>query len=196
MKVKMLSFLLMIAGLATFAYGGWKIFDMNRQTDISLTEAKEAIASSQSARSAKHPSAPASFKPAAGEAAGILHIPKLGAELPIVEGTSPDDLEKGVGHYKGSYYPKQNGQIVLSGHRDTVFRRTGELEIGDKLKIELPYGSFEYEITHTKIVDQSDTSIITLQREKEELLLTTCYPFSYIGNAPERYIIYAKPLKG
>ncbi|KUL15629.1 hypothetical protein CHCC14820_2376 [Bacillus paralicheniformis] len=194
MKVKMLSFLLMTAGLAIFAYGGWKIFDMNRQTDISLTEAKEAIASSQSVRSAKHPSAPASFKPANGEAAGILHIPRLGAELPIVEGTSPDDLEKGVGHYKDSYYPKQNGQIVLSGHRDTVFRRTGELEIGDKLKIELPYGSFEYEITHTKIVDQDDTSIITLQHEKEELLLTTCYPFSYVGNAPERYIMYAKPL--
>ncbi len=194
MKVKMLSFLLMTAGLAIFAYGGWKIFDMNRQTDISLTEAKEAIASSQSVRSAKHPSAPASFKPTNGEAAGILHIPRLGAQLPIVEGTSPDDLEKGVGHYKDSYYPKQNGQIVLSGHRDTVFRRTGELEIGDKLKIELPYGSFEYEITHTKIVDQDDTSIITLQHEKEELLLTTCYPFSYVGNAPERYIMYAKPL--
>jgi len=190
----MLSFLLMTAGRAIFAYGGWKIFNMNRQTEISLTEAKEAIASSQSVRSAKHPSAPASFKPANGEAAGILHIPRLGAQLPIVEGTSPDDLEKGVGHYKDSYYPKQNGQIVLSGHRDTVFRRTGELEIGDKLKIELPYGSFEYEITHTKIVDQDDTSIITLQHEKEELLLTTCYPFSYVGNAPERYIMYAKPL--
>ncbi len=189
----MLSFLLMTAGLAIFAYGGWKIFDMNRQTDISLTEAKSHCI--ESIRPfGKAPSAPASFKPANGEAAGILHIPRLGAQLPIVEGTSPDDLEKGVGHYKDSYYPKQNGQIVLSGHRDTVFRRTGELEIGDKLKIELPYGSFEYEITHTKIVDQDDTSIITLQHEKEELLLTTCYPFSYVGNAPERYIMYAKPL--
>nr|WP_328700283.1 sortase [Bacillus sp. NSP9.1] len=91
--------------------------------------------------------------------------------------------------------PKQNGQIVLSGHRDTVFRRTGELEIGDRLNIELPYGSFDYRITNMKIVDKEDTSIITLQHEKEELLLTTCYPFSYIGDAPKRYIIYAKPLQ-
>jgi sortase A len=59
--------------------------------------------------------------------------------------------------------------------------------------MEMPYGSFSYEITDTKIVKSDDTSIITLQHEKEELILTTCYPFSYVGNAPERYIIYAKP---
>ena len=132
------------------------------------------------------------FAPEMGKASGILTIPKLKADLPIVEGTDADDLAKGVGHYKGSYYPDQNGQIVLSGHRDTVFRRTGELDIGDQLKITVPYGEFVYEITHTKIVDQHDTSIITLQNEKEELVLTTCYPFHFVGNAPERYIIYAK----
>lgn len=92
-------------------------------------------------------------------------------------------MEKGIGHYKGSYYPDENGQIFLSGHRDTVFRRTGELKKGDQLKVLLPYGSFSYEIDKTKIVDQKDTSIITQQHNKEELILTTCYPFSYIGNA-------------
>ncbi|MED2978724.1 class D sortase [Bacillus swezeyi] len=198
MKIKVFSFFLMAAGLIIFAYGGWKIFDMNRQTDMSLSEAKETVAAGSSGSSSKAFSEgkpPESFKTATGEVVGILKIPRLKAELPIVEGTSPDDLEKGVGHYKESYYPKQNGQIVLSGHRDTVFRRTGELEIGDLLKIELRYGSFEYQITNTKIVDKDDTSIITLQYEKEELLLTTCYPFSYVGNAPQRYIIYAKPLE-
>ncbi|MFT0802554.1 class D sortase [Bacillus swezeyi] len=199
MKIKVFSFFLMAAGLIIFAYGGWKIFDMNRQTDMSLSEAKETVAAGSSGSSSKASSEggkpPESFKTATGEAVGILKIPRLKAELPIVEGTSPDDLEKGVGHYKESYYPKQNGQIVLSGHRDTVFRRTGELEIGDLLKIELSYGSFEYQITNTKIVDKDDTSIMTLQHEKEELLLTTCYPFSYVGNAPQRYIIYAKPLE-
>lgn len=60
------------------------------------------------------------------------------------------------------------------------------------MKILLPYGSFSYEIEKTKIVDKNDTSIITLQHDKEELILTTCYPFTYIGNAPKRYIIYGK----
>jgi sortase (surface protein transpeptidase) len=61
-------------------------------------------------------------------------------------------------YYKGSYYPDENGQIVLSGHRDTVFRRTGELKKGDQLKVKLPYGSFQYKIENMKIVDKNDTS--------------------------------------
>ncbi|MER2057688.1 MAG: class D sortase, partial [Niallia sp.] len=130
--------------------------------------------------------------PSIGDAVGLLVIDKIDGELPIVEGTDPDDLEKGVGHYKGSFYPEENGQIVLSGHRDTVFRRAGELEIGDELKIVLPYGEFSYQITSTKIVEADDRSIITLDNTKEELILTTCYPFRFVGNAPQRYIIYAE----
>ncbi|BBP87118.1 hypothetical protein BsIDN1_07360 [Bacillus safensis] len=117
------------------------------------------------------------FAPQTGEAIGLLHIPKLKAELPIVEGTDADDLAKGVGHFHESYFPNEHGQIVLSGHRDTVFRRTGELVKGDQLIIELSYGRFVYVIEKTKIVKKDDQSIITLQQEKEELVLTTCYPF-------------------
>lgn len=186
-KLKMFSFLLIACGLVFSGYGIWKIVDGNMKTGESMAQAKEVIST-----------APAeefdieAFAPETGESVGILSIPRLEKELPIVEGTDPNELEKGVGHYKGSFYPEQNGQIVLSGHRDTVFRRTGELEIGDTLKIQLAYGTYEYKITHTKIVDQNDMSVITLQNEKEELILTTCYPFSYVGNAPERYIIYAE----
>lgn len=111
-----------------------------------------------------------------------------------MEGTDPDDLEKGVGHYKGSAYPLQNDQIVLSGHRDTVFRSLGEVKIGDTFVIELPYGEYTYEMVDSKIVDADDTTIIKSTAPREELVITTCYPFSYVGNAPDRYIIYAKPV--
>ncbi|MEC0419705.1 class D sortase, partial [Bacillus subtilis] len=133
------------------------------------------------------------YKPPTGDVSGLLTIPAIKAELPIVEGTDPNDLAKGVGHYKGSYYPEQNGQIVLSGHRDTVFRRAGELRKGDTLRVDTGYGGYDYIIKDMKIVSKDDNSIITLQHEKEELILTTCYPFSYIGDAPDRYIIYAYP---
>ncbi|MCJ8221964.1 class D sortase [Bacillus paralicheniformis] len=182
---KNLPILIIAAGLVLIGYGVWKVMDTSKKTEQTLEAAKLAIGHPQKADRDR-------FKPKFGEAAGILEIPKIHAELPIVEGTDADDLEKGVGHYKGSYYPNDNGQIVLSGHRDTVFRRTGELKRGDRLKILLPYGSFSYKIEKTKIVDKNDTSIITLQHDKEELILTTCYPFSYIGNAPKRYIIYGK----
>jgi sortase A len=188
--MKKLSYLLIVVGLCIVGYAGWQIVDTKMQTSTSLVEAKEIVESPPSKEVYKEEDG--TYRPPIGEAVGILQIPKLNADLPIVEGTDPDDLEKGVGHYKGSYYPTENGQIVLSGHRDTVFRRAGELEIGDSLEIALPYGNFEYEITETKIVEPDDLSIITLQNEKEELILTTCYPFSYVGNAPQRYIIYAK----
>ncbi|MDR7909993.1 class D sortase [Bacillus velezensis] len=184
---KYLPICIIIAGLVVTGYGVWKVMDISHKTEQTLDKAKHATEKSENSKKED-------FNPKFGEAVGILEIPKINAELPIVEGTDADDLEKGVGHYKGSYYPDENGQIVLSGHRDTVFRRTGELKKGDQLKVKLPYGSFSYEIVKTKIVDQKDKSIITLQHNKEELILTTCYPFSYIGNAPKRYIIYGKPI--
>jgi sortase A len=188
---KTLSLLLIIGGLLFTGYGVWQIVETNVKTNQSLADAQAAIRSSE-AKKMPSPSQEKRYEPEIGDAVGILKIDRLNAELPIVEGTDPDDLEKGVGHYKGSYYPNENGQIVLSGHRDTVFRKAGDLIIGDSLKILLPYGEFEYKIKSTKIVDADDMSIITLQNEKEELILTTCYPFRFVGNAPERYIIYAE----
>ncbi|MCY9234652.1 sortase SrtA [Bacillus spizizenii] len=193
---KVIPLVIIAVGLVITGYGGLKLIDTNMKTEQTLKEAKLAAEKPQEASGTKQSAGQAenkaSFKPETGQATGILEIPKINAELPIVEGTDADDLEKGVGHYKDSYYPDENGQIVLSGHRDTVFRRTGELEKGDRLRIILSYGDFTYEIVKTKIVGKDDTSIITLQHEKEELVLTTCYPFSYVGNAPKRYIIYGK----
>ncbi|MEH7375621.1 class D sortase [Neobacillus drentensis] len=183
--------LIILTGLILVGIGLWQFIDVKTQTHASLKQAKELIADQPEDAPKKRDVN--SKPPEMGETVGLLAIPKIKAELAIIEGTDPDDLEKGVGHYKGAYYPGEQGQIVLSGHRDTVFRKLGELEIGDSLKMEMPYGSYAYEIIDTKIVKSDDTSIITLQHNKEELILTTCYPFSYIGNAPKRYIIYAKP---
>ncbi|WP_394582830.1 class D sortase [Cytobacillus firmus] len=129
-----------------------------------------------------------------GEAIGILKIPRLEAELPIIEGTDEDELEKGVGHYSTTVFPGQPDQILLSGHRDTVFRRLGELKIGDILQVNMPYGEYKYEITETEIVDADDTTVINSTAPHEILTVSTCYPFSYVGNAPYRYILSAKRL--
>lgn len=187
---KWLSLLLIVGGVLFIGYGVWNIMDTKAQTENSLSEAKAAINNKENEKWVDKESE--RFVPPIGDAVGLLEIEKIDGVLPIVEGTDPDDLEKGVGHYKGSFYPDENGQIVLSGHRDTVFRRAGELEIGDELKIILPYDEFSYQITSTKIVEADDRSIITLDDSKEELILTTCYPFRFVGNAPQRYIIYAK----
>ncbi|WP_067727077.1 class D sortase [Oceanobacillus damuensis] len=194
--MKSLSFLLITVGLAILAYGGFQWYETENAQ-------KETMAEAQSLLNDKTPGTseidsviqepPEDFIPETGETVGLLHIPKLESDLPIVEGTHEDELAKGVGHYAGTAYPLQNEQIVLSGHRDTVFRRMGELEIGDILTIQLPYGDFSYEITKTQIVDADDRTII-VPHDEEVLTLTTCYPFSFIGNAPDRYIITAMPV--
>ena len=190
MKSK-LPLLIIFIGLILLGVGIWQFADMKVQTNASVKQAKEMIAEQQEDPPIK--GTENSSPPSMGDTIGLLTIPKIKSELAIVEGTNPDDLEKGVGHYKGSYFPGDEGQIVLSGHRDTVFRKLGELKIGDSLKLQMPNGNFTYEITKTKIVKSDDTSIITLQNKEEELILTTCYPFRYVGNAPKRYIIYATP---
>ncbi|WP_042354862.1 class D sortase [Bacillus rubiinfantis] len=188
--LKKFSSLLILAGVVICGLGLWQWADVKIKTNASLQDAKKIVVNQQISKDGQQHKQ--KNKPLMGDTVGLLVIPRISAELAIIEGTDPDDLAKGVGHYKGSYFPGDKGQIVLSGHRDTVFRHLGELKIGDVLTIQMSYGDFVYEITHTKIVQADDTSTITLQHKEEELLLTTCYPFSYVGNAPKRYIIYAK----
>jgi len=191
-KKNILPFLIIVTGIVFIGVGLTQFIDSKVQTNQSLKEAKAMVQPQPDKETESSQKPEGRLLPGQGETTGLLYIPAIDAELAIVEGTDPDDLEKGVGHYKDSYYPDENGQIVLSGHRDTVFRKLGELKLADILEVQMPYGNYQYEITHTKIVDADDASIITLQNDEEELILTTCYPFSFIGDAPDRYIIYAK----
>lgn len=194
--MKKLPLLFILAGIIIIGIGVWQIVDTKLKEDASLKEAKAIVAQPDSQlQEDTLPAAPKKMEPPKfGDTVGLLTIPQINAELAIVEGTDPNDLKKGVGHYKGSLFPGDNGQIVLSGHRDTVFRRLGELKVGDRFEMQMPNGSFQYELTQTKIVDADDRTIITLQDTKEELIVITCYPFRFVGNAPQRYIIYAKPV--
>lgn len=127
-------------------------------------------------------------RPSAGEKIGDLYIPKLESTLPIYHGTDEDELEKGVGHYAGSVLPGENDNSVLSGHRDTVFRRLGEVGKGDLLIVTTSAGEFTYKIRKVRIVDADDRTVI-VPKPRPTLTVTTCYPFRYIGDAPERYIL-------
>lgn len=128
--------------------------------------------------------------PIKSETIGSLWIPALERELPIVEGTEEDDLKLGVGHFSGSVLPGENDNCVLSGHRDTVFTKLDKLVIGDELIVTTSAGTFIYEIKNIRIVDKDDRTVI-VPTDHAVLTLTTCYPFHFIGNAPERYIVSA-----
>jgi sortase A len=131
-----------------------------------------------------------SVSPAEGDVIGSLSIPALELELPIIQGTGTEDLKKGVGHFVQSVLPGEGDNCVLSGHRDTVFAKLGKLKTGDQLTIKSTAGSFTYEVSGVRIVDKDDKTVI-VPTDHAVLTLTTCYPFSYVGPAPDRYIITA-----
>ncbi|MGE7763790.1 class D sortase [Peribacillus sp. NPDC096540] len=133
-------------------------------------------------------------RPETGDLMGELYIPKLEATLPIYHGTNEDELEKGVGHYAESVLPGEKDNSVLSGHRDTIFRKLGEVGKGDLLITKTEAGTFTYKVRKVRIVDADDRTVI-VPKPKATLTVTTCYPFSYIGSAPERYVLVADLLK-
>ncbi|MEC5423428.1 class D sortase [Virgibacillus sp. C22-A2] len=130
------------------------------------------------------------MRPEIGDHIGELYIPKLNAVLPIYHGTDDDELEKGVGHFAGSVLPGEVDNAVLSGHRDTVFRRLGEVGEGDELIVTTSAGEFTYKIQKVRIVDADDRTVI-VPKPRATLTVSTCYPFDFIGSAPDRYILSA-----
>ncbi|WP_226671511.1 class D sortase [Metabacillus litoralis] len=125
-----------------------------------------------------------------GDLIGTLIIPKLEASLPIYHGTDEDELEKGVGHYAESVLPGDDDNSVLSGHRDTVFRELGEVGVGDSLIVETKSETFTYKVRKVRIVDENDRTVI-VPKPEATLTVSTCYPFDFIGSAPERYVLVA-----
>ncbi|WP_217588057.1 class D sortase [Lentibacillus saliphilus] len=194
--MKRLSQALMIIGLICIAVFGYQYMAHEKAQKQSLEQAQKRINEgiSKNGLDSDIIFNPYEFKAEHGEAFATLEIPKLGKTLPIVEGTDAESLRQGVGHLANSVYPGQNEQIVLSGHRDTVFREFNKIEIGDQYKVETPYGTYTYEIRETEIVPEDDTSVIRKMGE-EALVVTTCYPFDYVGSAPNRFVTYAYPVE-
>ncbi|MCS1352770.1 sortase [Mechercharimyces sp. CAU 1602] len=133
------------------------------------------------------------MNPLRGEQIGKLIIPRVGYNLPIVEGTSDADLKKGVGRYigEGMVFPGEQGHVSLAGHNNTVFSELGELENGDRITIKMNSKQFVYQVHKTYIVDADDTNVL-VPTEDATLTLVTCYPFGLLSEAKERYIIEAK----
>lgn len=129
-------------------------------------------------------------RPEIGDEMGELSIPKLKAVLPIFHGTDEDELAKGVGHFADSVLPGEKDNSVLSGHRDTVFRKLGEVGVGDELIVTTEAGEFTYKVRKVRIVDADDRTVI-VPKPRATLTVSTCYPFDFIGSAPERYILEA-----
>ncbi|WP_245805802.1 class D sortase [Bacillus alkalicellulosilyticus] len=130
-------------------------------------------------------------QPDIGEQYAELVIPRLDRQLPIYYGVEDDQLKKGIGHIQQTALPGEKDNMVLSGHRDTVFRRLQEMQIGDQVAIKTDSEIYTYKIKKIRVVDKDDQTVI-VPKPRATLTITTCYPFGYVGPAPERYVLVAE----
>lgn len=128
-----------------------------------------------------------------GEEVARLLIPSIKMSYDVFKGTSVGTLAKGVGMYESEWTttPRGLGHTVLSGHRDSVFRPVKDIIEGDLLILEYGNKKYFYEVEKIWITDKDDLSVI-VEKDEATLTLTTCYPFYFVGDAPDRYIIESK----
>ena len=124
------------------------------------------------------------------EPLGLLRIGKIHLEVPIFNGTSDDILNRGVGRIEGTARVGQPGNLGIAGHRDGFFRGLKDVTTGDSIELDMGNGTLIYTIDSIKIVNPSDVSVLR-NGSVDSLTLVTCFPFYFIGSAPQRYIVHA-----
>ena len=121
---------------------------------------------------------------------GRIQIERLGISVILLEGTKSKTLRRAVGHIAGTALPGQIGNVGIAGHRDTFFRPLRDVQADDIITLTTPGGEYRYRVVSTKVV--SPESVEVLNSDGNELLtLVTCYPFYYLGSAPDRFVVRA-----
>lgn len=131
--------------------------------------------------------------PEYGTQYATIEIPKIDVNLPVYFGDTLEILKKGVGHSSESYFPGEGGTIIYMGHNSQkMFRRFSELQIGNEIIVKTNYGEYKYKIYDMQLIKETETEKLPIQKEKEILMVYTCYPFNNIGYATQRYVVYAE----
>ncbi len=122
---------------------------------------------------------------------GRVDIPRLGVSVVVVEGTSSGVLRRAAGHIAGTALPGQPGNVGISAHRDTFFRPLRNIQAEDIVTVTTLQGEYRYRVVSTKVVSPEDVEVLT-SNGNEVLTLVTCYPFYFVGPAPNRFIVRAE----
>ena len=126
-----------------------------------------------------------------GEVMGQIEIPSLELRAVIVQGDSPELLRRGVGHLLDTPLPGAWGNVALAGHRDSFFRPLRHIQTGDEITLRTVRGeAFHYRVESTSVVSPTDVEVLKPSNRKE-LTLITCFPFNFVGSAPNRFIVRA-----
>ncbi len=184
---------LVAVGAAVLLYVGYRYASGAYERDAARTawaelEARNVVASTPPSLTA----VPTHITYTAGALVGRLLIPTVKLDEVIAEGIGDEELDAGPGHLPGSALPGEPGNAVISAHRDRHFHSLGRVVIGDTVITETRTARTTWVITGRKIVGQYQPSLFP--SAEPELTLTTCWPIRYIGPAPDRLILTARPV--
>jgi len=145
-----------------------------------------------------HIAGPARQEPAApgnGELVGRLAVPRLHLRAVVREGVDEDTLGLALGHIPGTALPGQSGNVGVAGHRDTLFRSLREIRKNDLIQFQTVGGNYLYEVSSTEVVPPQSVGVLKAS-QYPEITLVTCYPFNYVGPAPDRFVVKAREVAG
>ena len=166
-------------------------------------ELAESRSTPFSGLSSSKPAAPPP-PPVTGEIIGRVDVPRLNLSAAVAEGDDDATLGKAVGHLPDTPLPWQPGNVAFAAHRDTLFRPLKDIQLNDEVQVVTTHGTYIYRVSKTEIVKPEDVWVLA-PTTTPTLTLITCYPFSFIGHAPRRFIVQAvrvqpdpmgTPLKG
>jgi sortase A len=188
--------LLAIWGAAR-AYGGWSarrdVARFDHTVAVAQTQGGQILAAAvdtsewSAARRRRYEDASSS---AASSAIAVMRIERVGLTVPVLEGTDELTLDRAAGHIEGTPRPGAGGNVGIAGHRDGFFRGLKDVGKGDVIELRTLSGMFDYVVTELRVVAPDDVSVLS-PTAAPSLTLVTCYPFYFVGAAPQRYVVRA-----
>lgn len=185
------------AGAAlVLAYAGARLgFEAARAQGVAeFREARRAAELPQVDRSLWSPQRVLAFESTGGAvdaAKGVLHIPSLELEVPIYGDTGELSLNRGAGHIEGTAPLGAPGNVGIAAHRDGFFRKLERIELGADVVVDVGAGALRYTVSSIEIVMPTDVHVLA-PTSSPSITLVTCYPFYFVGAAPQRYIVRAE----
>ena len=183
--------LLLVVAMVTLGYFAYvsveaRVYQAreNRALDEILASAPPPPANRQPATSLARASA------VSGGTVGRIEIPRLGISAVVRAGDDASTLRLAVGHIPGTAFPGEPGNVGLAAHRDTFFSKLGRIAPDDEVRVVTQDGTFVYRVERTNVVEPTDVWVLD-PTPAPSLTLVTCYPFTFIGSAPQRFIVRA-----
>jgi sortase A len=180
--------LLVVVGVASLSRYGWLM------TQMEWLESKNYAAVSRMLRhqdAAPDATSGTSDTDVDTNFIGELDIPRLNVSAAVLVGEDADVLAGAVGYLPETPLPWEHGNSAFAAHRDRIFRPLAGIRLGDEIRLATRHGDFRYMVSHTLIVNEDAVWVLD-NAEDVDLTLITCYPFVFVGHAPQRFVVRAK----